>query len=329
MKKIHLLFCGACVLFLGFSGCLKNGVIGSNVKSAQTLDNNTAADTTGTVTPSPVPSVAAVNVPAIVPADYGGNSRVFARVFLAGAYNSTTGKMNTTLNTNGVIPLNNPYGNEQSLGIAPAQGASLPAGFLAANPDIVDWIQIELRVGTHRKNTVVRKSVLVDSSGNVRDLDGTLGVPVLVKPGDYYLIIRHRNHLTVMTKAPITLSLTSALADLTAAQTTGCTNTLTVASPGDCLKQITPGVFAMYGGDVNQDGQVIYDPAIPHSDRNEILYVILGGSISTVLPTTYSPGDLNMNGMVRFSGPGNDPNALLGGMLSGESTARISGNPDI
>lgn len=60
----------------------------------------------------------------------------------------------------------------------------------------------------------------------------------------------------------------------------------------------------------------------PANDRDYLLGTILGGNPTTILSNVYSTGDFNMNGIVRYSGPANDRDFLLGQVLA-SSTATI------
>lgn len=60
----------------------------------------------------------------------------------------------------------------------------------------------------------------------------------------------------------------------------------------------------------------------PANDHDYLLGTILGGSTSTILTNVYSVGDLNLNGVVRYGGPNNDHDFFLGQTLGG-NTATI------
>ena len=58
----------------------------------------------------------------------------------------------------------------------------------------------------------------------------------------------------------------------------------------------------------------------PANDRDYLLGTILGGNATLVLSNVYSKGDYNMNGIVRYGGPANDRDFLLGQVLGSNST---------
>ncbi len=125
------------------------------------------------------------------------------KVFLQGAFNGAD--MDDNLNTLGVLPISEPY---TAMGFAPQNtGVSMSssvAGLSNANK-IVDWILIELR--DTPTNVVATAAALLQKDGDVVGVDGTSLVNFVgVAPGNYYVVVRHRNHLGVMTNAPVLIN---------------------------------------------------------------------------------------------------------------------------
>ena len=56
---------------------------------------------------------------------------------------------------------------------------------------------------------VGRRAALLKSDGSVVDLDGSSQVKFKgIVPGNYYIVVRHRNHLPIMSANPVNLSFT-------------------------------------------------------------------------------------------------------------------------
>jgi hypothetical protein len=115
------------------------------------------------------------------------------KVFLEGPFNGTA--MNTTLNTNTLIPGIQPYGT-----IYGTTNNAIPA-------DVVDWVLVELRQAIDPANAgsgtiFAQRAAFLKSNGTIVDLDGTSHVlfnNALLTPGNnLYVVIRHRNHLAIM-----------------------------------------------------------------------------------------------------------------------------------
>ena len=123
------------------------------------------------------------------------------KIFLEGAYNSGNGTMNASLGNN--IPLTSPY-TEDARTVS-----EIPS-------NVVDWVLLQLRE-TANGSAVFSKSVFLHKDGRIVADDGTTGEIELTAPeGNYYIVIKHRNHLAVMSANTVLLSLTnSTLYDFT------------------------------------------------------------------------------------------------------------------
>jgi hypothetical protein len=120
-------------------------------------------------------------------------------VFLQGAYSS--GKlMNTGLQMQNLVPLQQPYAREPFNYDGTEQVDSVPDG-------IVDWVLVEFRSATNASVVVTRRAALLRDNGEVVDVDGSspLAIPSL-SAGDYYIVVRHRTHLAAMSAEPVLLA---------------------------------------------------------------------------------------------------------------------------
>ncbi|MBV6421313.1 MAG: hypothetical protein DAHOPDDO_02588 [Ignavibacteriaceae bacterium] len=167
------------------------------------------------------------------------------KVFLEGPYNGS-GLMTTTLNTNNLIPLSSNkayptavYGHYTVINLT-----SIP------NSDIVDWVLVELRTGTGAETKVAERAVFLKKDGSIVDIDGISPVTFTgLSAGNYYVVVRHRNHLAIMTASAIPLSSTSfVLYDFTTSQLQ--------AYGTNPMKDLGGGLYGMCTGDGNQDGLV-------------------------------------------------------------------------
>jgi len=169
-------------------------------------------------------------------------SYVNAKVYLQGCY-AGSGTMTTSLNSVGMIPFHHPYND--TLGIWNYTGSERVYNMPS---NIVDWVLVELRTGTAANTTVGRRAALLKSDGSIVDLDGSSQVKFnRIVPGNYYIVIRHRNHLPIMSANPVTLGFTnSSLYDFSSAQTQAY-GTVPMVDLGG-------GILGMYAGDADSDG---------------------------------------------------------------------------
>ncbi|MDX9751677.1 MAG: hypothetical protein RBT71_11395, partial [Flavobacteriales bacterium] len=225
--------------------------------------------------------------------------RVNARAILEGPY--TGPLMDDGLRTAGLIPATEPY---TASGWPQVQGGgeTIGAGVLAVSgPNaIVDWVRMELRQSGTPGTVVATRQALLQRDGDIVDAaDGASAVDFGAPPGNYHLVVRHRNHLGAMTAVPIALGSTAVAVDLASAAT---------ATYGSGARKAIGGVRALWAGDVSGNGQLRYTGA--GNDRDPILSIV-GGSVPTAVVGGYLNGDVNMDGSVRYTGPGNDRDPVL------------------
>ena len=133
----------------------------------------------------------------------GNPLRVMAKAFLEGPFSTGTGTMNTTLRSGGTLAAHMP-------------GALIPA-------QAVDTVTVEIRDSAVTSKATFRTSARawILSDGTFKLFSDTLKAYVEfsgVDAGNYYVVIRHRNHLAIMSSSPLWLSESSALYDFSTAQ---------------------------------------------------------------------------------------------------------------
>jgi peptidoglycan/xylan/chitin deacetylase (PgdA/CDA1 family) len=195
------------------------------------------------------------------------------KVFLEGAYNGS-GTMTTTLSTQGLIPKYQPY----KLTPWNYLGTESAATF---STNVVDWVLIELR--SDLTTVVSKRAGLLLSDGSIVDIDGSGPVTFKdVNDGIYYVVVRHRNHLAIMTASPITLSRGSiASYNFTTSQSQA------YSTVNDPMVPLSGGVFGMVAGDANNS------LIITAADVTPI--------ITNLNNSDYNGADVNMSGIVTAS----------------------------
>ena len=235
---------------------------------------------------------------------------VTPKIFLQGAYNTTLGVMNDALRNANLIPTTEPYTGLTMFSATPAvkgsgggeTSVSTVVGSAAgasSNTTIVDWVLVQL----HRTSdgvVVTQRAALLQRGGNVVETDGVSPVNLAGNAADnYYISVRHRNHLGARTAAGLTLAKVS---------TTGYdfSTSLAQAFPGavtnNAMATLVAGtVFGLWSGNSNDDVQIRISGIDPtNSDYLRLLNVL--GSNTTVQMNVYSKQDLNLDGSVRISG---------------------------
>jgi hypothetical protein len=228
--------------------------------------------------------------------------RLAVDLLLEGAYDVATDRMRDDLRVNGQLPTSEPY---TALGFAQAGnggGESTDASVFTTTGDnaIVDWVLLELRSAVDPTTLIATRCALLQRDGDVVDKDGLSPVVFRAGPGNYHVVVRHRNHLGAMTATAVAMSVSPLALDLTTSST---------ATFGAEARKTVNGRAALWAGNVLRDGTLRYSGE--SNDRDPILQAI-GGSVPTNTSALgYYPEDVNMDGVTRYTGTDNDRDPVL------------------
>ncbi|MBI5471264.1 MAG: VCBS repeat-containing protein [Ignavibacteriae bacterium] len=206
--------------------------------------------------------------------DYFRNTGVVtvnSTALLQGPYADDGDSMRTDVH--GFLPRLHPFGEAPWNYAGSDSVASVPVG-------VVDWVLLELRTSTDPASYAGSRAALLITDGHIVDLDGISPVSFFgVQPGSYHIVLRHRNHLDIMSAAPIALNHASSLFDFSLANSQAYGT-----SP---MIQVGVDRFALCAGDVNASG------VISASDANSVF--------NALNRTGYEMGDANLSGIVTAS----------------------------
>jgi len=254
------------------------------------------------------------------------------KVFLQGPYKTATHRMSDDLRTQGFIPVTEPYSdypynmNFTHAGTGGGETITNPETVFGVSGDdaIVDWVFIELRDKTDKTLVKYTRSALVQRDGDVVDVDG---ISKLCFTGlsdlQFYVAVRHRNHLGVMTASAKTLTSSGTIVDFTTGSEPefnwGLNCPVTHIPPYDYtgLSQSTPEaeVRAMWCGDSDNNRRVKYES--PNDDQSAVLTNIIMSPGNTSYQsgydfcTGYYAGDIDMNGKAKYEAPNDDRSVIL------------------
>lgn len=204
---------------------------------------------------------------------------------LRGPWNGSTA-MNTSLLSAGIIPLSQPYNVTPFNYTGSESVASIPA-------NVVDWVLIE-----HRKpitglptdaliSTITgREAGFLLSNGTVVELDGVTPISIpITKQGTSFIVIRHRNHLGILSNSIAS----NATGTFTNDFTVLANSYKPIGSPSDPVVLLA-GAGSKYGlwaGDATKNG------AIQAGDITAIKAAI------AILATGYQFTDVTLNGAIQ------------------------------
>jgi hypothetical protein len=234
------------------------------------------------------------------------------KAYLGGNYDEPTSRMSDKLRVMNLIPNAQPYNGAQYSEFAYAGAETIGSGVLNVSGDnaIVDWVLVELRDKNNPASIVARKAALIQRDGDVvSSTDGASAVTFTGTPADdYYVALRHRNHLGVMTMGSLSLSGMLTNIDFTDPMTAnhqlagpnGSTHAQQTLSNNK--RVLWSGNFSNTG---NTGNRVIYQGN--DADTDEVYYRVLldPGNINVVpnyIVTAYDRADGNLDGNVIYQG---------------------------
>ncbi|WP_420574829.1 hypothetical protein [Kordia sp.] len=240
--------------------------------------------------------------------------RVRATVFLQGPILNSVDDdlMNDNLRAGNLIPKISPYNagdiitDSNVFNDGGISGTGVPAD------NIVDWVWIEIRSSADNTLVVDGTSALVQRDGDIVALDGTSDVILRGLTGNYFITVKHRNHLGVMTQSTRALSVSPSAA-------TDFTRNSTAVFGTNARVQLASGDMALWAGNVNGDTFVQYSGTTP--DSPSILSEVLNDAgnflnFPTYIVNGYNIHDINMDGNTQYTGTTPDTPILLQNVLA-------------
>jgi hypothetical protein len=180
---------------------------------------------------------------------------VSVRIWLEGSFDAGGDSLETSLNRGGLLPFTSPFAEDT------AEAPEIPGS-------AVDWVLVQLRT---RPDTSASASAgaWLRNDGWLMTLDGAAtSIPLSARQGNYHVVVRHRNHLSVMTESTLPL-------DPDAPQIADFASGLTPAYGVNGLKALASGRLGLWAGDANGSGTVdAADRSVLWNRRNRTGYMI-------------------------------------------------------
>lgn len=235
--------------------------------------------------------------------------RLFPRVYLQGALYGVMLPnilMKDQLRVLNIIPSVSPYAH---LSPVSATG-TLVSGVLGVTGEnaIVDWVFVELRDSQDSTIVVDSRAGLLQRDGDIVDVDGVspLDFRTAISTKSYFVSVRHRNHLGIMSKTALPMTFAGRVVDFRQVATPTFTLTSQVANQAQVI--VNQGV-AMWAGNGLVDSKIIYQGN--NNDVNSIYQKVISSPLN-VFSTPffkvrgYFSEDIDLNGEVIVQGTLND-----------------------
>lgn len=191
--------------------------------------------------------------------------------------------MNTTLRDLSLLPLQQPYNSSPWNHF----GTEHVTNMNSFPSNIVDWVLLELRDSSNVNTIITRRAALLLTNGSIVEtnangsIDGLVGLNFITfnNASKFYMVVRHRNHLPILSQTRITVS------DFSTYNFTDPANVL--GGSAQLLNQGS-GIYSMAPGDIDANGvcQVF--------DYNYYRSQVLANTITNV----YNDADCNLNGQI-------------------------------
>jgi hypothetical protein len=217
---------------------------------------------------------------------------------------TANGLMNDTLRESALLPTTSPYEDNATCNASVFNTTGSNA--------IVDWIWLELRAANDNQELINARSALVQRDGDVVDFDGTSSVVMQAAPTNYFVVVKHRNHLGAMSAATVNLSdnVTTIVNFTNSSFSTFGSNAQTILNSGNT---------ALWAGDANTDDSITFSGS--DNDVNAIKDYILADpsnilNFITYVSSGYLMQDLDLNSATIFSGSPSDSNLIKDNILN-------------
>jgi len=209
---------------------------------------------------------------------------------------ATGSVMTSALSTANLIPLNEPYAalGYNRVGFKDEVVANL--GVLSNNT-ITDWVLVELRDRFNPEIVRYNKAALLKNNGEIFEVDGVTKLTFTnIRDEQYYIAIKHRNHIGLMTPNAVNIATTLDF-------TTAATSVFGVDNRKD-----NSGLLRLRAGKTDPIG---YGSMTGVDGWSQKALKTLNYNSATILTSVYNLYDVNLNGTFRYAGLANDNGVVL------------------
>ncbi|MEM1119705.1 MAG: matrixin family metalloprotease [Bacteroidota bacterium] len=192
------------------------------------------------------------------------------RLMLEGYYDPANNNLKTSLMDNNLLPAEHPFNTPPFNFDQEVTATKFP-------DNSVDWLLLELRDEEDMENVITTRAVLINSDGDLTDLEGnTIIIFEGLEDQSCYFAIHHKSHLPIISNTPQPLSSDPAIFDFSASAD---------AAMGTDQQKLMDGKYFMSCGDFDGNG------VINSLDFN--LWRQSGAAVNS-----YSPADADGNGII-------------------------------
>ena len=166
------------------------------------------------------------------------------RVLLEGPYEVGEDSMATAPLFQSSVPLGSPFQSDVFDGTM--LELDVPDSVLTLPDGTIDWVSVEIRSSTEASSLVAQRAAILLTTGEIVDPNGHALVFPGVEPDQYYVVVRHRNHLGVMSGSLVDATSGSGVWDFTTAESQGYGS--------NPMKDLGDGRWGLFAGESDLNG---------------------------------------------------------------------------
>ena len=236
------------------------------------------------------------------------------KIFLQGCYNQASGLMRDDLRIKRLVPRQDPYSERKITTALKMETAFIETETIldrTGEKAIVDWVLVELRAKETPHQPLITQAALLQRNGNIVATNGIDPLHFYLPQNEYHVVVRHRNHLGVMTAFPTEFS-----SDAMIPSTIDFTNSST-ATYGSNAQVKQAGFNLLWAGDTSGDGYIIFQGGgVGLPDNDAIFFDIVSDKTNynaryNHVTNGYYNTDTNMDGQIIYQGGNNDIDDLI------------------
>jgi len=220
-------------------------------------------------------------------------------------------QMNNGLNSEGLVPLKEPYSDIPSFNpVGDEAGLEViddPSILLSNGPKgVVDWVFVEIRNSDDPKIVEETQAAILLRDGTVVNTKGSPVLEFSVESGEYYVAVRHRNHLGAMMEFPAVFGEDAVEIDFRDPELETYGENGRVSLDGNTK--------ALWAGNADADDKIVYQGA--GNDANGPFFEVLAAPENTDVKVNYifvgyNMSDFDMNCSTIYQGGNNDLNIVF------------------
>ena len=206
--------------------------------------------------------------------------KIKAKALLEGVFDTSTYLMENTLYQKELLPTDQPFNQAPWF----YEGEECVGDYENIPDNILDWVLMEVRDMFCPEEVIEQRAGFITTTGDIVGMDYQKGIDFYeLSETGYYISIKTRTHLAVMTKKAHKVPNDLAI---------DFSDPITIKGGASQLADLERGFYALLAGDFNSDGVISVDDFIEYKDQTAILNEYIDSDCN--LDATVTVSDYNL-----------------------------------